>query len=133
MWREYVAGMQLRATEDSTSRVMRRRIGRYAGLSLEKLSHAIEYLADEIAWDGGFMDRTDPRFEAIEILMGLNRKIYLECPAVPTFGERISSLLSKVRRHTMPSPVGAKTRIELCDGRAMQVDGKGAVCQDRPD
>jgi hypothetical protein len=58
------------------------------------LGHAIEYLADEFALDctdrviriGG---RLHPRIQAIELLKSLNREIYLSCPEVPTFAERV--------------------------------------------
>jgi hypothetical protein len=31
--------------------------------------------------------------EAVQLLMGINRQIYFECPVVPSFGERCLALL----------------------------------------
>jgi hypothetical protein len=72
----------------------RRNITPEAGHALEKLGHAIEYLADEFAPEGLLLSADNPQVEAIQILMTLNRQIYFECPVMPTIGER---LLSKLR------------------------------------
>ena len=73
----------------------RRRISEQAGRALEILGHAIEYLSDEFlveeddapsAWRCG-------RFEATQLLMAANRRIYLECPELPTLKERIVLLI----------------------------------------
>ena len=66
----------------------RRRISFEAGHALELLGHGIEYLTDEYVHDGGDFSAHDPRLEAIQLLMALNRQIYFECPEVPNFGER---------------------------------------------
>jgi hypothetical protein len=71
----------------------RRRIDRSAGRALEVLGHAIEYLTDEFILEGGTLNSNDAKLEAVQMLMALNRQIYFECPEVPTFGERVLSLL----------------------------------------
>jgi hypothetical protein len=67
---------------------VRRRISPQAGRALEILGHAIEYLSDEFVHEGGVFSASDPRLEAIQLLMRVNRQIYLGCPAVPTLAER---------------------------------------------
>jgi hypothetical protein len=71
----------------------RRRISPQAGKALEKLGHAIEYLADEVVLEGGQLSGADPRIQAIQMLMALNRQIYFECPRVPTSRERVKAFL----------------------------------------
>jgi|ERR1035437_409343 hypothetical protein len=71
----------------------RRRIDPQAGRALEKLGHAIEYLTDEFVHQGRSISAKDPQLEAVKLLMALNRKVYFECPEVPTFAERWRSLL----------------------------------------
>lgn len=66
----------------------RRRIDSRAGHALEILGHAIEYLADEYAHEGGAICASDGQVQAIQLLMKLNRQIYFQCPVVPTFSER---------------------------------------------
>jgi len=71
---------------------VRRRISPQAGRALEILGHAIEYLSDEFVHEGGVFrandPRLDPRLEAIQLLMRVNRQIYLGCAAVPTLADR---------------------------------------------
>jgi hypothetical protein len=71
----------------------RRHIDPQSGRALEILGHAIEYLADEYAHEGKSLSASDPQVEAIQMLMALNRKIYYQCPEVPTFAERLRSML----------------------------------------
>lgn len=66
----------------------RRHISPAAGHALEKLGHAIDYLADEYIHDGGTFNRGDAKLQAVEMLMAANREIYFACPEVPTLGER---------------------------------------------
>jgi hypothetical protein len=76
---------------------MRRLISREAGLALEKLSHAIEYLIDEFMNEEGAPPfRRDGRFAAIELLMALNRNVYFSCPEVPCFRDRLASLIRHI-------------------------------------
>ncbi len=72
-----------------------RRIAPADGKALEKLAHAIEYLTDELTLE--CMTAQSNAFQphgaiaAIELLKKCNREIYLACPLVPTFGERLRS------------------------------------------
>ncbi|WP_162601130.1 hypothetical protein [Occallatibacter savannae] len=70
-----------------------RRISPEAGRALEILGHAIEYLSDEYVEHAEEVRAADPRVDAIQILMRLNREIYVACPVVPGVGERIMSFL----------------------------------------
>ncbi len=78
----------------------RRRMSPEAGHALEILGHAIEYLADEYAHEGGSFSAADPRLEAVQLLMAVNRQVYFSCPEVPTVGERIHAWLQ--RHHLQP-------------------------------
>jgi hypothetical protein len=71
----------------------RRRIAPEAGHALEVLGHAIEYLADEFVHEGSQFSPDDGRIQAVQLLMRINRQIYLDCLEVPTLGERLRSLL----------------------------------------
>jgi len=73
--------------------VRRRKISPQAGRALEILGHAIEYLADEFVYAGGSFSARDPQVEAVQLLMGLNREIYFDCPEVPSFADRFRGLL----------------------------------------
>ena len=66
----------------------RRRISPEAGRALEILGHAIEYLTDEFVHAGGAVSAHDPQVQAVQLLMGLNREIYFNCPEVPSLVER---------------------------------------------
>ena len=73
-----------------------RRITFEAGVALEKLGHAIEYLTDEFMHaEGKEPFRRDGRLEAIELLMAINREVYFSCPEIPTFRERIASFFHR--------------------------------------
>lgn len=85
---------EVSADRASSARSIRRRsIDRASGRALEILGHAIEYLTDELVHSGGSVVASDPRVEAIQLLMSRNRQIYLQCPEVKGFGERCRSLL----------------------------------------
>jgi hypothetical protein len=71
----------------------RRHIDPVSGRALEVLGHAIEYLTDELVIQSDLIFANDPRVEAIQLLMTLNRQIYLQCPEVRTLGDRCRSLL----------------------------------------
>jgi hypothetical protein len=71
----------------------RRSISPEAGHALEVLGHAIDYLTDEFVSAGGSLSANNAQVEAVQLLMGLNREIYLGCPQVPTLGDRIRALL----------------------------------------
>ena len=70
-----------------------RRITPQAGRALEILGHAIEYLTDEFVHRGGDMSPRNAQLEAVQLLMGLNRQVYFECPEVITLGDRLRSML----------------------------------------
>lgn len=72
---------------------VRRRISPQAGHALEILGHAIEYLTDEYVHAGGEFSARDGEVQAVQLLMKLNRQIYLDCPAVPSLAERCRALL----------------------------------------
>jgi hypothetical protein len=77
----------------------RRRISPRAGRALEILGHAIDYLIDENVYAAD--SRSIPigrsgqmgQMEAVQLLMKINRQIYLDCPEVPSVWERWRSLL----------------------------------------
>jgi len=76
------------------SRSVRRRTTPEAGFALEILGHAIEYLADEYVHDAGFLrsiHSSDPRVEAIQLLMAANRQVYFACPLAPSLYQRVVS------------------------------------------
>jgi hypothetical protein len=77
------------------ARKQRRQITPQAGRALEKLGHAIEYLTDEFVHSGVSFSPSNPQLEAVQLLMALNRKVYFECPEVPSLGERLRGLLQR--------------------------------------
>jgi hypothetical protein len=42
---------------------------------------------------GGSLTAHDAQVEAVQLLMGINREIYFDCPIVPSLGERWRALL----------------------------------------
>jgi hypothetical protein len=79
--------------EARRNRVRRRRITPQAGRALEILGHAVDYLTDEFIHAGGSFSARNAQVEAVQLLMRINRQIYLECPEVPRLSERLRSLL----------------------------------------
>ena len=73
----------------------KRRISPESGHALEILGHAIEYLADELSAREGAVFAGNPQLEAIQILMAVNRKIYWECPEIPSWRERLQGWLHR--------------------------------------
>jgi hypothetical protein len=78
------------------TRSIRRCITPEAGFALEKLGHAIEYLADEYVHEVGRLPVTspdsscvDPQVQAMQLLMAANREVYYECPVVTPLYERM--------------------------------------------
>jgi len=65
-----------------------RRISPEAGHALEKLGHAIDYLTDEYIHEDGTFSQDDAKLQAVQLLMVINRDIYLACPEVPTLADR---------------------------------------------
>lgn len=75
------------------TRNRRRRISPEAGRALEILGHAIEYLTDEFLSSGGDFASHVGEIEAVQMLMAQNRRIYFDCPVVPTLRERLLGVL----------------------------------------
>jgi len=75
----------------------RHRITPDAGHALEKLAHAIEYLADELVDKSTSLSADNERIQAIQILMALNRQVYFECPLAPTVREWLGLHLHRVK------------------------------------
>lgn len=78
------------------TRSVRRRITPEAGFALEKLGHAIEYLADEYVHEVGrqpvpdaVSGSVDPQVQAMQLLMAANREIYYACPVVTPLYQRM--------------------------------------------
>jgi hypothetical protein len=74
----------------------RRKISAIDGRALEILGHAIEYLADEYALSCaqiGKLSAADPRVEAIQMLMAVNRQVYYACPVAEPVSRRIARAL----------------------------------------
>lgn len=71
----------------------RRRISPQAGHALEILGHTIEYLTDEFVHEGGSFNSNNAQLQAVQLLMAVNRQIYLECPEVPSLRQRLASFL----------------------------------------
>jgi hypothetical protein len=76
-------------------RVNRRRISPQSGRALEILGHAIEYLTDEFVHSGMLIPSNIAPLEAVQLLMGLNRQVYFECPEMLSLGERCRNLLKR--------------------------------------
>jgi hypothetical protein len=75
---------------------MRRRISPRAGRALRALRHAIEYLANEFLSGAVPPGAQNGQFQAVQMLMVLNRKVYEECPEeldTPKLSERCRQLL----------------------------------------
>ena len=70
----------------------RRRIAPQAGRALEILGHAIEYLTDEYVELRLSDSAPDGHLDAVRMLMAINRRIYFECPEVPTLSERARAI-----------------------------------------
>lgn len=85
-------------THASLSRVVfttgRRHISYKTARTLEILAHAIEYLTNDYFYqESGDSPVDDARLKAVQLLMTLNREVYLACPRVPTLRERWHSFL----------------------------------------
>jgi hypothetical protein len=71
----------------------RRHIDPRSGRALEVLGHAIEYLTDEFVEEGAPVTANDPRVQAVQLLMAVNRQVYFDCPIVPTFADRCRNFI----------------------------------------
>jgi len=79
---------------ESAGRVCRRRrMTPQSARALQKLGHAIEYLTDEFVSSGQSYALNNDLLEAVRLLMALNRQVFLECPELPTWNERLRAAL----------------------------------------
>jgi len=78
-----------------SKRVKRRSIDPRTGQALVILGHALEYLADEFIQEGGSFTANRGQIDAIQLLITLNRQIYMACPEAPTFRQRLRSLFHR--------------------------------------
>lgn len=69
--------------------VVQRRISPESGRALEILGHSIQYLEDEFTHCIQDPYERVGMLDAVEVLKQLNREIYLSCPVVPSWTERI--------------------------------------------
>jgi hypothetical protein len=77
------------ASDSAFAPGIRRRIPRQAARAIRLLGHAAEYLANEFLHDTVPPSVNNPRLQAVELLMALNRDVYSECPkAQPSLVER---------------------------------------------
>jgi hypothetical protein len=83
------------AVAEQFARKHRRQITPQAGKALEKLGHAIEYMTHEFVESGAAFSPNNSQLEAVQLLMALNRRVYFECPEVPTLGERLRGLFER--------------------------------------
>lgn len=87
----------------------RRRITPTNGRALEILGHAIEYLADEYAMTAlqmGTLDSGDPRVEAVQLLILLNREVYFSNPEYEPLHRRLARRLfgpSRISKAEQPA------------------------------
>ena len=72
---------ELTRPKPNVSRIIRRRPDQVQGLALERIGHAIEYLVDARMFTGDdFTHAADA--EAVQILSGLSRAVFAECPEI---------------------------------------------------
>jgi hypothetical protein len=74
----------------------RRRITPEVGRALEKLNHAIEYLTDEYAYQGGSRADSNDHACAVQLLMSLRTQVYLDAPEAHSIGVRCKSFLTQL-------------------------------------
>lgn len=84
-----LSGLDRGITVPAAKTNQRRHITPQAGRALEILGHAIEYLTDEYVHETKQISAHDPKIQAVQILMALNRQIYFACPLQSTFIERL--------------------------------------------
>lgn len=88
----HMAGMP--AAKAMAGKIKRRSIDPETGRALVILGHAIEYLADEFIREGGSFTANRGQVDAIQILIALNRQIYMSCPEAPNFRQWLGSFLN---------------------------------------
>jgi hypothetical protein len=77
----------------SPARTRRRRVPPRAAQGIDILRSAIEYLANEVIRDSVPPALQYGRMQAVELLMALNREVYLACPVKRSFAERCRRFL----------------------------------------
>jgi hypothetical protein len=87
------AGMAAAKAMPMSQRIKRRSISPEKGRALVILGHALEYLADEFVHEGGSFTANRGQIDAIQVLLKLNREIYMSCPEAPGFGQWIRSFM----------------------------------------
>ena len=90
-------GMAAAKAKPMSGKTRRRSIDPATGRALVILGHAIEYLTDEFIHEGGSFTDNRGQVDAIQLLIKLNREMYMECPEAPTFGQWLSSLRHRQR------------------------------------
>ena len=73
----------------------RRQVSPEAEMALMTIGRAIDYLGGNGIYEGNSFKLTDPRVQAVMLLLDKNREIYMSCPEVPTLGDRLRSWLHK--------------------------------------
>ena len=91
------AGMAAAKAMPMAGKTKRRSINPATGRALVILGHAIEYLTDEFVHEGGSFTAGRGQIDAIQLLIRLNRQIYMECPEAPTFRQWLGSFLHRER------------------------------------
>ena len=84
-------------------KIERRRAGREQGMALERLAHAVEYLVDSRMFQTE-LPYTRSEDEAVKILMGLNRQVFEDCPAVVSLGNRLRNGIRRMMREAVAKP-----------------------------
>ena len=85
------------ATTANAHTKRRRRIDPRAGRAMQILGHAIEYLTVEFVNLDALISANSEQLDAVRLPMALNRQVYLECPELPSFGERWRALLDLLK------------------------------------
>ena len=96
----FTAGMAAAKAMPMSKQVKRRSIDPKTGHALVVLGHALEYLTDEYIHEGGTFTSNRGQVDAIQLLIRLNREIYMSCPEAPTFKRWLGSLLHRPVRES---------------------------------
>jgi hypothetical protein len=78
-----------------SGQMKRRSIDPETGRALVLLGHAIEYLTDEFIHEGGSFTANRGLVDAIQLMIKLNRQIYMTCPEAPTLKQWVHSFLHR--------------------------------------
>lgn len=78
---------------------------REAVRGLEKLRHALQYLADGFVCEGCPVAEDYGRVQAIQLLASLNREIYFAYANQPTLGDRIRAVAHRFLKSEPPSEI----------------------------